>query len=231
MIAKNGDWWHVRGSSSGRPGDYMRDNSFPCERPIDIAVKLCNQRKTAIDVGAWIGDSTVHMSKLFDKVIGFEPHPLTHTCCLKNLAERNITNCEVYNVALSNVNELKTLYNGKTTFSGWVSDKTELPNDIFVHNQTEVQCLYLDSYHFTDIDFIKIDCDSHEGYLLEGAEKFFQTNSPVVLIEAKVRIHKDRQPLDMPDPFALLKKYGYVLHSRVDKADFIYVRRTKLDAE
>ena len=48
----------------------------------------------------------------------------------------------------------------------------------------------------------------------------------MVLLEAKVRIHKDRQPADMPDPFALLREYGYVLHSRVDKADFLYVRRT-----
>jgi len=231
MIAKNGNWWHVPGLSNGRPGDYMRNDSFPCERPISIAVELCEQRRNAIDVGTWIGDSTVHMSKLFDRVIGFEPHPLTHTCCDKNLTERNINNCEVYNIALSNVNELKTLYNGKTTFSGWVSDKKELPKDIYVHDRTEVQCLYLDSYHFTDIDFIKIDCDSHEGYLLEGAEKFFQNNSPVVLIEAKVRIHKDRQPDDMPDPFALLREYGYVLHSRVDKADFIYVKRTEQDAE
>ena len=44
-------------------------------------------------------------------------------------------------------------------------------------------------------------------------------------LEAKVRIHKDRQPDDMPDPFELLRSYGYVLHSRVDKADFLYVRR------
>ena len=51
----------------------------------------------------------------------------------------------------------------------------------------------------------------------------------MVLLEAKVRIHKDRQPDDMPDPFELLRSYGYVLHSRVDKADFLYVRRE--DAE
>ena len=231
MIQKNGNWWHVQGSSSGRSGDYMRDDKFPCERPIDIAVELCEQRRNAIDVGTWIGDSTRHMSGLFDRVYGFEPQPLTHTCCLKNLAERDITNCEVYNIALSNVNELKTLYNGKSTFQGWVSDKKELPKDVYVHSQTKVQCLYLDSYHFTDIDFIKIDCDSHEGYLLEGAKQFFKDNSPVVLLEAKVRIHKDRQPEDMPDPFALLREYGYVLHSRVDKADFLYVRRTETDEE
>ena len=75
MIQKNGNWWHVPGSSSGRPGEYMREDKFPCERPIDIAVELCKQRRNAIDVGTWIGDSTKHMSALFDHVYGFEPHP------------------------------------------------------------------------------------------------------------------------------------------------------------
>ena len=223
-IQKNGNWWTPRSQSGGRPGDYMRDDSFPCERTISIATELCSHRRNAIDVGMWIGDSTVHMASLFDRVIGFEPHPMAYVCCEKNLKARDITNVETYNYALSNVNETKMLLNGKTTFSGWVSDKKELPKDIYVHSQTKVQCLYLDSYHFEEIDFIKIDCDSHEGYVLQGAEQFFKINSHVVLIEAKVRIHKDRQPEDMPDPFELLKSYGYILHSKVDKADFLYVR-------
>ena len=175
MIQKNGNWWHVPGASSGRPGEYMRDDKFPCEGPIDIAVELCEQRRNAIDVGTWIGDSTRHMAGLFDNVIGFEPHPLTHTCCVKNLAERNITNCEVYNIALSNVNELKTLYNGKSTFQGWVSDKKELPKDTFVHDQMKVQCLYLDSYHFTDIDFIKIIVIAMKVIYLKEQSNFSQT--------------------------------------------------------
>ena len=221
-MQKNGNWWCV--DTVGLAGDYMRLENFSCIEPIKKAVTYCTQFRNAIDAGTWVGDSTVLMASMFDRVIGFEPHPLVHVCCEKNLKERDITNVEVYNLALSNENKLMTLYNGKSTFSGWVSEKEEEPELVKIHNSQQVQTIVLDSYHYEDIDFIKLDCDSHEGYLLEGAKEFFKNNSPVVLLEAKVRIHKDRQPADMPDPFELLRSYGYVLHSRVDKADFLYVR-------
>tara|TARA_B110000977_G_C10644850_1_gene325542 strand:- start:23 stop:526 length:504 start_codon:yes stop_codon:yes gene_type:complete len=161
---------------------------------------------------------------MFDRVIGFEPHPLVHVCCEKNLKDRNITNVEMYNYALSNENKLMNLYNGKSTFSGWVSEKEEVPELVTVHNEQQVQTIVLDSYHFEDIDFIKLDCDSHEGYILAGAEKFFKTNSPVVLIENKLRILKDRQPADMPNAIELLESYGYVLRERVEKNDYVYTK-------
>ena len=104
MITKNGNWWTPVAQTSGRPGDYLRDEYFPCVRPINIATELCTQRRNAIDVGTWIGDSTVHMASLFDRVIGFEPHPMCFVCCEKNLKARDIENTELYNIALSNVN-------------------------------------------------------------------------------------------------------------------------------
>ena len=220
MIQKNGNWWCV--DTVGLAGDYMRLENFSCIEPIKKAVTYCKQFRNAIDAGTWIGDSTVLMSSMFDRVIGFEPHPLVHVCCEKNLKERDITNVEVYNYALSNENKLMTLHNGKSTFSGWVSEKEEEPELVKVHNKQEVQTIVLDSFRYEDIDFIKLDCDSHEGYIIAGAEQFFKTNSPVVLIENKQRILKDRQPDDMPNAIELLESYGYVLRERVEKNDFVY---------
>jgi len=221
-MKKNGNWWCV--DSVGLAGDFMRLENFSCIQPINEAVKYCKQFRNAIDAGTWIGDSTVQMAPMFDRVIGFEPHPLVFVCCEKNLKDRDITNVEMYNYALSNENKLMNLYNGKSTFSGWVSEKEEVPELVTVHNEQQVQTIVLDSYHFEDIDFIKLDCDSHEGYILAGAEKFFKTNSPVVLIENKLRILKDRQPADMPNAIELLESYGYVLRERVEKNDYVYTK-------
>jgi FkbM family methyltransferase len=220
MITKNGNWWAPK-DTVGRAADYMRDENFSCIHPINVAVEHCTKFTNAIDVGTWIGDSTIHMAGLFENVIGFEPHPMVYICCEKNLKQRDITNAEVYNYALSNENKLMTLYNGKSTFSGWVSDKEDLPTQIRVHDQQQVQTIVLDSYHFTDIDFIKIDCDSHEGFVVAGAEEFFKTNMPVVLIENKRKIHKDRQPDSMPDAIELLKSWGYYIKARPAKADYL----------
>ena len=228
MMKKNGNWWCV--DSVGLAGDFMRLENFSCIQPINEAVKYCKQFRNAIDAGTWIGDSTVQMAPMFDRVIGFEPHPLVFVCCEKNLKDRDITNVEMYNYALSNENKLMNLYNGKSTFSGWISEKEEAPELVTVHNEQQVQTIVLDSYHFEDIDFIKLDCDSHEGYILAGAENFFKTNSPVVLIENKLRILKDRQPADMPNAIELLESYGYVLRARVEKNDYVYTKG-EADAE
>jgi FkbM family methyltransferase len=227
-MKKNGNWWCV--DSVGLAGDFMRLENFSCIQPINEAVKYCKQFRNAIDAGTWIGDSTVQMAPMFDRVIGFEPHPLVFVCCEKNLKDRDITNVEMYNYALSNENKLMNLYNGKSTFSGWVSEKEEVPELVTVHNEQQVQTIVLDSYHFEDIDFIKLDCDSHEGYILAGSEQFFKTNSPVVLIEHKKRILTDRQPADMPNAIELLESYGYVLRARVEKNDYVYTKG-EADAE
>jgi len=221
-MKKNGNWWCV--DSVAKAGDFMRLENFSCIAPINKAVTYCTQFRNAIDAGTWIGDSTVQMAPMFDRVIGFEPHPLVFACCEKNLEDRDITNVEMYNYALSNENKMMHFYNGKSTFSGWVSAKKKLPENIVVHNKQIVPTITLDSYHFEDIDFIKLDCDSHEGYILAGAEQFFKTNSPVVLIENKKSILKDRQPDNMPNAIELLDSYGYVLAERVEKNDFVYLK-------
>jgi hypothetical protein len=71
-----------------------------------------------------------------------------------------------------------------------------------------VQARTLDSFGFADIDLIKIDVDSHEGFLLQGAENFFKQNSPVVILEHKLSV-QIRQHKDSPDPFDILDSYGY----------------------
>ena len=103
-MKKNGNWWCV--DSVGLAGDFMRLENFSCIQPINEAVKYCKQFRNAIDAGTWIGDSTVQMAPMFDRVIGFEPHPLVFVCCEKNLKDRDITNVEMYNYALSNENKL-----------------------------------------------------------------------------------------------------------------------------
>lgn len=228
MIQKNGEWWCV--DTVGLAGDYMRLGTFSCIEPIKKAVSYCTQFRNAIDAGTWVGDSTVLMSSMFDRVIGFEAHPQVHECCEKNLQDRDITNVEVYNLALSNKTRHINLLNGKSTFSGWVTTKRSKPEKVVVHNKQRVKSVTLDSYNYEDIDFIKLDCDSHEGYILAGAEQFFKTNSPVVLIENKKKILKDRQPDSMPDAIELLESYGYVLREKVEKNDFVYTKG-EADAE
>jgi hypothetical protein len=107
-------------------------------------------------------------------------------------------------------------------FSGWIS--TIAPEDSKFKRSYEINTELLDNYKFTDIDFIKIDVDSHEGFLLEGAVNFFKNNSPVIMIESKDKDQKKHQNPSMPHPITFLEKIGYKVQEIAGKADYILTK-------
>ena len=219
-MRKISNWW-VSGNVS-TVERFIVDDSFTCLPTLEKSYKYVKKFNRAIDIGTWIGDSTVDISKKFNSVIGFEANPEIYQCCLKNLEERHITNCEIHNLGVSNSAGSKSFFNGASNFSAWISEKENLLNST---KKITIQTITLDELDLTDIDFIKIDVDSHEGFLIEGAKKFLTKNSPVVLIENKVRIHKERQPENMPNPAEILESLGYTMIEKVAKADFIYIKK------
>lgn len=186
------------------------------------ALTYVKKFENAIDIGTWIGDTLYPLSKFFTNVIGFEANREVFQCCEANIKEHKLDNCKMINCALSNkIGQQIFLNQLNQTFSGWIDtlDLSEQPS----HNTKIVESKTLDYYGFTDIDFVKIDVDSHEGFLLEGAIDFLQKNSPVIQIEIKHRIH-NRQNASMPDPIRLLESLNYRLVGKVSKADYIFVK-------
>ena len=181
-MKKIGNWWIDDNTSVVI--DTLMTEDFTCLPVLDKVFPYVKKFDNAIDIGTWIGDSTVSMAKKFKNVIGFEANPSIFLCCLENLKDRNVVNCSVNNVAVSNSISEKDFFNGTSTFSGWVSEKTSF--NIPITNHIKVKTVTLDSLNLKNIDFVKIDVDSHEGYLIEGAQNFLRENSPVVLIENKV---------------------------------------------
>ena len=220
-MKKIGNWW-IDGKSK-IVSNMILTEKFTCLPTLDKVFPYIKKFDSAIDIGTWIGDSTVPISKQFKNVIGFEANPAIFLCCLENLKDRNITNCSVRNIAVSNSVSEKDFFNGKSTFSGWVSERTSF--DISTTNHIKVKTVTLDSLNLKDIDFVKIDVDSHEGYLIEGAQNFLRENSPVILIENKPNSQKARQLADMPDPFEILVSLGYILVEKISKNDFVFIKQ------
>ena len=77
--------------------------------------------------------------------------------------------CDLKNLGLSNLTGEQFFYNGKSNFSGWVSQKESF-QEISISKKILINTAKLDDFNFENIDFIKIDVDSHEGFLLEGAK-------------------------------------------------------------
>jgi FkbM family methyltransferase len=212
--------WYL--PDNDRIGHKNIDNGFPCHKVLPTALRYVKNFNRAIDAGAWIGDSTLFLAERFKEVIAFEAHPDTYECCLKNMLEKNMNNVTVNQVGLSDkTGELQFHRRLKSSNSGWLSNKTP-PKDITTIPPITVHTTSLDILDIPNIDFIKIDVDTHEGYLIAGALKWLQKNQPVIMMEVKTRAH-NRQFDNMPNPDLLLQRIGYTRIEKIDKHDYIYV--------
>ncbi len=216
--------WYIPDSDLSKKSliNFVLKEEFQCKSALNNAFKHVKRFNNAIDIGTWIGDSTKIIANKFKNVKGFEASPKVYECCKMNLKAHNISNCEIVLTGLSNISGTQKFLNKGKTFSGWIST-SDLKNKNFI----TIETCRLDDLNLTNIDFIKIDVDSHEGFLVEGAIEFFKKNSPVILIESKKKIHKERQRSNMPDPLVLLKKLNYKILSQEGKADYILAKVDK----
>jgi FkbM family methyltransferase len=141
-------------------------------------------REVALDIGANQGYYSYTLSRLFEKVIAFEPNPSVVTRLLRSGAG----NVEVHNVALSSSTGELDLFvpvvDGVEQ-SGWASfNRNNLP-DARDFRVLHVPVRPLDSFGLTTVSFIKIDVEGHEPAVLAGAVETLRRCRPVVLIEVK----------------------------------------------
>lgn len=216
-MKKVNNWWIPDSETDKEVIGRIEQEIWTCRDPLERCFSYLKSFGTAIDIGAWIGDSTELISRKFQNVIAFEPNPQVFECCKKNLLARKISNVELHPFAISNVKGKVPFKFPKSTLSAWIDTTNNDVVDLYVESNT------LDSFNLTQIDFIKIDVDSHEGFLLQGAEEFFRNNSPLVMIEHKPRVLK-RQRTDMPNALDLMKGFGYRLVEQASAIDYIFTR-------
>jgi FkbM family methyltransferase len=214
--------WFIPDTDNPEKLKMVTENNFQCESGISSSFKYIKKFNNAIDVGSWIGDSTVLIANKFKNVKVFEPNPAVLECCKENLKIRNIVNCEFFDIGLSNTSGEQLLINKAKTFSGWISTVELSIKDR--QRAIPVKTARIDDFNFTDVDFIKIDVDSHEGFLIQGSMNFFKTNNPVIMIESKLRGQQRFQNKTMPDPLQLLQTFGYTIKEKIGKADYILTR-------
>jgi FkbM family methyltransferase len=212
--------WYIPDDDNPEKLKMILENKFQCEEGLSRAFTYVKNFNNAVDVGSWIGDSTVFIAKKFKNVEVFEPMETVAACCIKNLNRRNISNFNLHKIGLSNKKGQQLLVNKGKSFSGWISTVSNFTAKRSKFVDTDL----LDNFNFSNIDFIKIDVDSHEGFLLQGALNFFKNNNPVIMIESKPTDQQKYQDNSMPDPLKLLERLGYKIKEKSGKADYILTR-------
>jgi FkbM family methyltransferase len=132
------------------------------------AFPLIANFRTAIDVGAHCGIWSRVLCRMFGNVEAFEPSA-TNADCL----EKNAPGATVHRVGLGN----------KTT-TAFVDNSTGNSGNAHIAQAgVMVGVLRLDEFGLRNVDFVKIDCEGYEQFVIEGGTETFKRNKPVVIVE------------------------------------------------
>lgn len=149
--------------------------------------------RVAIDVGGHVGLWSWHLAKRFKTVHAFEPVAEHRECFAKNVLAENVT---LHGMALGKEPGRVAMWSEPGS-SGNTQVKGE--GDIEMHT--------LDSYEFPVCDFMKLDCEGFELYVLQGAVETLQRCRPVICVEQKPRVIRNFG-FDSPEAVGFLEAQG-----------------------
>ena len=168
--------------------------------------------KEVIDIGAHIGMYTVEMGKVAKRVHSFECSPKSFNYLCANILLRDLSyKVSTYNTALSDKKGITKYYirdpkdGGGNGISGFEKD---------IHTPTiDVPMIELDTFNLTNINFIKIDVEGHEEYVLRGAVKTLERNGyPPILFESWPDRYTDVPAKQIRESlFQFIQSLGYTI--------------------
>lgn len=138
-----------------------------------LAISAVRNFRTAIDVGAHIGFWSKQLCEIFEKVVCFEPD-----LNVQKFLEMNCPKAEIFHFAL-----------GRDFGSGELFLDKNQSGVSFISNARkggpQIEIRPLDSFEFSDIDFIKFDIEGYEFEALMGSLNSIKKCRPVICIEQK----------------------------------------------
>ena len=161
----------------------------------------------AFDVGANLGEWTLAMARAAGaggRVFAIEPNPAIASALAQTLDINDLQQVELHRCALSSVSGTADFILSADS-SGESRLGTALPGERAVSVRTRTLDSMAEQAGITRLDFIKIDVESHEHFVLEGAAKTLSRFQPGIVIESGHESGEDRIAIAR-----LLETAGYV---------------------
>lgn len=173
-------------------GESLRYYGEWSESEVEVFKNFLKEGSTALDIGAFIGDTTLPMAHLVGqtgRVFAFESNPKTFNVLCANLAMNGILNVKPVNAFVADSEKENT---GNMTWGKFANIGETWPATFYS----------LDQLDCNQIDFIKIDVDGHELSVLRSAAAIIQKFNPVIYYENDIK--------DLSPPIIeYLFSYGY----------------------
>lgn len=190
------------------------------EKDVEFFKKVVSKGMTVLDIGANIGHHTVLYSRLVGPegfVLGFEPQKLVARFASANLTINGCRNADIVQAALGDeqgvVHMYPVDYNSITNFGALGADpRTENIQDApgEAVRLTTLDAVIFDEYPQVEtVDFMKIDVQSYELFVLKGGMNVIKRFKPSIFLEISPHWMK-LAGYDYHEIYALLKAEGYV---------------------
>jgi FkbM family methyltransferase len=144
--------------------DYQLEKLF-------AALRFTKNNAVAVDVGAHCGLWSRRLVKMFKKVYAFEPIPLHREAFQRNV----VGDYELFPFACGDKDAVVKMKTVPHSTGDTLIDES---------GDVEARVVRIDDYLDTPCDFLKIDTEGYEEFVLMGAKKLLKSR-PCVIVEQK----------------------------------------------
>lgn len=160
------------------------------------AMKHVRQWRTAVDCGAHVGTWSMHLVKRFARLVAFEPIAEHRACFCRNVSQEHGM-VVLHPCALGD-------RDGSVGFEG----EQGSTGGTHVAGDGDGPLRMLDTFGLKDVDFLKVDVEGYELFLVKGGEQTIRTNRPCIIIEQKPKGLAERYGQTRMAAVELLQSWG-----------------------
>ena len=181
-------------------------------------------RSTFVDVGSNYGWHTITLSPICKEIYSFEPQKIVHDLQRLSIEKNGLTNIRLHNCGVGE--QKKKIQMNPINYN----DSVNIGDLSIGENGETISVETLDEMIPNGFDFVKIDVQGYEKFVLEGSIESIKKYKPTIVIE--VEDHQLRKfGYGCEDLFKLIRSMGYVIYF-LDyhyPSDHVCVHKDKID--
>ena len=140
----------------------------------EVFLNNCKTRNTVVQAGGACGMYPKLLSLYFEQVYTFEPDAYNFYCLTQNCYEEKI---HKFNCALGNThNPVSFLSPGNNNGNRGIGA-------INIETRGKTPLLMIDDFEFDKLDYIQLDVEGAEQFVIFGAEKSIKKHNPLISLE------------------------------------------------
>jgi len=187
---------------------YLEGSNIDFEEILNNKDKYLNS--TILDIGSHIGIFSHFIYNFIkcDRLIAFEPMGITYKALVSNVSEKNAMNCVV-----GDSDKYVSMESPRSTNVGM---NHVVPNPYLGHDDnyvkerplsefTQIKQVKIDSLNLKNVDLVKIDVETWECKVIDGAISTFAEYKPDIFLE----LHWEAKPEFLESTVPKLKNIGY----------------------